>query len=225
MTNSHAADLAALLACPRCGTTLIALRCKACRVEFPLHGGVPWLLSDFGNVSAASNMIAFLRSLSVQPMRADDVSINQVNIDSTALIEAGLNNMAVVRILPVKVQGMVDRAREGAEIVVGGERPERAGSYYAPTVIAGPDAQRGFAELNREFERLPASKIITPPPARTSTQAVCPPNSSASVSQTQRHVWPAVGMPTSDTSGLKLSSSMELCLAERRVTTMTPSVP
>ncbi len=38
-----------------------------------------------------------------------------------------------------KVQGMVDRAREGAEVVVGGTRPERAGSYYAPTVIAGPD--------------------------------------------------------------------------------------
>jgi 1-pyrroline dehydrogenase len=37
------------------------------------------------------------------------------------------------------VQGMVDRAREGAEVVVGGERPERAGAYYAPTVIAGPD--------------------------------------------------------------------------------------
>ena len=38
-----------------------------------------------------------------------------------------------------KVQGMVDRARDGAEIVVGGERPERAGAYYAPTVIANPD--------------------------------------------------------------------------------------
>jgi 1-pyrroline dehydrogenase len=38
-----------------------------------------------------------------------------------------------------KVQGMVDRARGSAEIVVGGERPERAGSYYAPTIIAGPD--------------------------------------------------------------------------------------
>jgi 1-pyrroline dehydrogenase len=38
-----------------------------------------------------------------------------------------------------KVQGMVDRARAGAEIVVGGVRPDRAGSYYAPTVIAGPD--------------------------------------------------------------------------------------
>jgi 1-pyrroline dehydrogenase len=38
-----------------------------------------------------------------------------------------------------KVQGMVDRARGGAEIVVGGERPERAGAYYAPTVIAGAD--------------------------------------------------------------------------------------
>ncbi len=38
-----------------------------------------------------------------------------------------------------KVQGMVDRARAGAEVVVGGERPERAGAYYAPTIIAGPD--------------------------------------------------------------------------------------
>jgi acyl-CoA reductase-like NAD-dependent aldehyde dehydrogenase len=40
-----------------------------------------------------------------------------------------------------KVQGMVDRARDGAEVVVGGERPERAGAYYAPTVIANPDQQ------------------------------------------------------------------------------------
>jgi 1-pyrroline dehydrogenase len=38
-----------------------------------------------------------------------------------------------------KVQGMVDRARAGAEIVVGGNRPDRAGAYYEPTVIAGPD--------------------------------------------------------------------------------------
>ncbi len=38
-----------------------------------------------------------------------------------------------------KVQGMVDRARAGAEIVVGGVRPDRAGAYYAPTIIAGPD--------------------------------------------------------------------------------------
>ncbi len=38
-----------------------------------------------------------------------------------------------------KVQQMVDRAREGAEVVVGGTRPERAGAYYEPTVIAGPD--------------------------------------------------------------------------------------
>jgi 1-pyrroline dehydrogenase len=38
-----------------------------------------------------------------------------------------------------KVQGMVDRARGSAEIVLGGERPERAGAYYAPTIIAGPD--------------------------------------------------------------------------------------
>jgi 1-pyrroline dehydrogenase len=38
-----------------------------------------------------------------------------------------------------KVQGMVDRARDGAEVVVGGERPDRPGAYYTPTVIAGPD--------------------------------------------------------------------------------------
>jgi 1-pyrroline dehydrogenase len=38
-----------------------------------------------------------------------------------------------------KVAGMVDRARAGAEVVVGGVRPDRPGSYYEPTVIAGPD--------------------------------------------------------------------------------------
>jgi 1-pyrroline dehydrogenase len=38
-----------------------------------------------------------------------------------------------------KVEGMVDRARDGAEVVVGGNRPDRPGSYYEPTVIAGPD--------------------------------------------------------------------------------------
>jgi 1-pyrroline dehydrogenase len=38
-----------------------------------------------------------------------------------------------------KVSGMVDRARAGAEIVVGGVRPDRAGAYYEPTVIAGAD--------------------------------------------------------------------------------------
>jgi 1-pyrroline dehydrogenase len=38
-----------------------------------------------------------------------------------------------------KVEGMVDRARAGAEVVVGGHRPDRAGAYYEPTIIAGPD--------------------------------------------------------------------------------------
>ena len=38
-----------------------------------------------------------------------------------------------------KVAGMVDRARSGAEVVVGGVRPDRPGSYYEPTLIAGPD--------------------------------------------------------------------------------------
>ena len=38
-----------------------------------------------------------------------------------------------------KVEGMVDRARGSAEVVVGGVRPDRAGAYYEPTIIAGPD--------------------------------------------------------------------------------------
>src|SRR5262249_38799855 len=33
--------------------------------------------------------------------------VNQVNIDNTALVEAGLDNRAVVRVLAVKVQGVV----------------------------------------------------------------------------------------------------------------------
>ena len=37
-----------------------------------------------------------------------------------------------------KVEGMVDRARLDAEVVVGGTRPDRPGAYYEPTVIAGP---------------------------------------------------------------------------------------
>jgi 1-pyrroline dehydrogenase len=40
-----------------------------------------------------------------------------------------------------KVEGMVERARgaKGVEIVTGGVRPKRAGAFYEPTVIAGPD--------------------------------------------------------------------------------------
>ncbi len=38
-----------------------------------------------------------------------------------------------------KVEGMVDRAKASAEVVVGGHRPDRPGSYYEPTVVAGPD--------------------------------------------------------------------------------------
>lgn len=38
-----------------------------------------------------------------------------------------------------KVAGMVERARGSAEVVVGGVRPDRPGSYYEPTVIAGAD--------------------------------------------------------------------------------------
>jgi betaine-aldehyde dehydrogenase len=38
-----------------------------------------------------------------------------------------------------KVEKMVDRARKGAEVVLGGNRPDRPGAYYEPTIIAGPD--------------------------------------------------------------------------------------
>ena len=38
-----------------------------------------------------------------------------------------------------KVEGMVDRAKDGAEIVTGGHRPDRPGAYFEPTVVAGPD--------------------------------------------------------------------------------------
>ncbi len=40
-----------------------------------------------------------------------------------------------------KVEGMVGRALEapGVQLVVGGKRPARAGAYFEPTLIAGPD--------------------------------------------------------------------------------------
>jgi betaine-aldehyde dehydrogenase len=38
-----------------------------------------------------------------------------------------------------KVAGMVERARAGAEVIVGGVRPDRPGAWYEPTLIAGPD--------------------------------------------------------------------------------------
>ncbi len=34
---------------------------------------------------------------------------------------------------------MVDRARDGAEVVVGGSHPDGPGAYYEPTLIVGPD--------------------------------------------------------------------------------------
>lgn len=38
-----------------------------------------------------------------------------------------------------KVEGMVERATAEAQLVVGGKRPARAGAYFEPTLIAGPD--------------------------------------------------------------------------------------
>ncbi len=38
-----------------------------------------------------------------------------------------------------KVEGMVERARSGAEVTTGGSRPAGPGAFYTPTVVAGPD--------------------------------------------------------------------------------------
>jgi acyl-CoA reductase-like NAD-dependent aldehyde dehydrogenase len=38
-----------------------------------------------------------------------------------------------------RVAGMVDRARKGSEVVVGGNRGDQGPTYYEPTVLAGPD--------------------------------------------------------------------------------------
>jgi len=38
--------LTSTLACPRCRSPLADLRCVACRVDFPVHGDVPWLFAD-----------------------------------------------------------------------------------------------------------------------------------------------------------------------------------
>jgi betaine-aldehyde dehydrogenase len=38
-----------------------------------------------------------------------------------------------------RVAGMVDRARGGSEVIVGGNRGSQGAAYYEPTVLAGPD--------------------------------------------------------------------------------------
>ena len=40
------AALAELRACPSCGTRLTGDGCLACRVDFPLIGGIPWLMPE-----------------------------------------------------------------------------------------------------------------------------------------------------------------------------------
>ncbi len=39
-------DLSSILACPRCDAALQDFRCPACRVDFPVLDGVPWLFAD-----------------------------------------------------------------------------------------------------------------------------------------------------------------------------------
>ena len=45
-----------------------------------------------------------------------------------------------------RVEGMVDRSRATAEIVIGGERPSRPGAFYPPTVITAPDQAREIVQ-------------------------------------------------------------------------------
>jgi uncharacterized protein YbaR (Trm112 family) len=47
-TTAYTAELAKLLACPRCNKPLEAgaLRCGACQVNYPEIGGVPWLFAE-----------------------------------------------------------------------------------------------------------------------------------------------------------------------------------
>ncbi len=67
-----------LLACPRCGRALDALRCAACRITFPRPGGVPWLFADPG---AAISDWTNRWQLALEHMRAD-----------LARVEAALNS-------------------------------------------------------------------------------------------------------------------------------------
>ena len=72
-------------------------------------------------VAALSSQVATLKW--GDPAESDDIEMGSL----------------IARAQADKVEGMVERARSGAEIVTGGNRPERPGAFYEPTVIAGPD--------------------------------------------------------------------------------------
>ena len=74
---------------------------------------------------------AFVEKLSAQvkEMKWGDPSTGE-ELEMGSLISKGQAD---------RVAGMVDRARDGAEVVVGGRRPDLGAAYYEPTVIAGPD--------------------------------------------------------------------------------------
>ena len=41
-------ELTSPLACPRCDQPLNGWHCGACRVDFPVHEGIPWLFAEPG---------------------------------------------------------------------------------------------------------------------------------------------------------------------------------
>jgi len=87
------------------------------------------------------------------PDRADDVSNNQVNVAGTALVEAGLNNMAVVRLLPVKVADAVQDdllSGNGLNIL------DRLNCAEADVDVAGVGHRLSDAELAKLSPALPA---------------------------------------------------------------------
>lgn len=71
-------ELAAVLACPRCDTGLTNLHCRACRLDFPNHGGVPWLFAD---APAAVSDWRNRWQLAVERLREDRDRVNRALAD------------------------------------------------------------------------------------------------------------------------------------------------
>ncbi len=67
-------DLSGLLACTRCETPLAELRCRSCRLDYPVHGGIPWLFAD---ADAAVSEWQNRWRLAVERLRADLQRVRQ----------------------------------------------------------------------------------------------------------------------------------------------------